>query len=84
MSAQVAVYLFALIPLLAVLIAVPFAWGWGLSWTDIGIGAFFYVLTGLGVTVGFHRYFTHGSLQGQAAAAEVPGRSPARWPCRGR
>jgi stearoyl-CoA desaturase (delta-9 desaturase) len=63
MSAQVAVYLFALIPLLALLLAVPFAWGWGLSWVDIAIAAFFYCLTGTGVTVGFHRYFTHGSYK---------------------
>jgi stearoyl-CoA desaturase (delta-9 desaturase) len=67
MSAQIAVYLFALIPLLALLVAVPFAWGWGLRWTDIAIGAFFYILTGMGITVGFHRYFTHGSYK-----AKVP------------
>ena len=27
------------------------------------IAGFFYVVTGLGVTVGFHRYFTHGSFK---------------------
>ncbi|GLW07283.1 stearoyl-CoA desaturase [Microtetraspora sp. NBRC 13810] len=51
------------VPLLAVLAAVPFAWGWGLGWTDIVITVVMYTVTGLGVTVGFHRYFTHGSFK---------------------
>ncbi|MGI8418574.1 MAG: acyl-CoA desaturase [Nakamurella sp.] len=61
--AQVAVYLFAFVPLAAALMAVPFAWGWGLGWSDVIIGTFFYFFTGMGVTVGFHRYFTHGSFK---------------------
>lgn len=63
MTAQVAVYLFAFVPLAAALAAVPFAWGWGLGWSDVIIGTFFYFFTGMGVTVGFHRYFTHGSFK---------------------
>jgi stearoyl-CoA desaturase (delta-9 desaturase) len=60
---QLLVKLFVLLPLLALLAAVPLAWGWGLSWTDIGLTVFFYFFTGLGVTVGFHRYFTHRSFK---------------------
>src|SRR3954469_1725897 len=59
----VALYLFVVVPFLAVLAAVPVAWGGWLSWTDIAIGAVFYVVSGLGITVGFHRYFTHGSFK---------------------
>ncbi|MEU6999636.1 acyl-CoA desaturase [Nonomuraea sp. NPDC046570] len=51
------------LPLIAVATAVPFAWGWGLGWTDIAIAFVFYVVSGLGVTVGLHRYFTHGSFK---------------------
>ncbi|MBT2230771.1 acyl-CoA desaturase [Nonomuraea sp. NEAU-A123] len=51
------------LPLIALVAAVPFAWGWGLGWTDIVIAFVFYVVTGLGVTVGLHRYFTHGSFK---------------------
>ncbi|XVQ85008.1 acyl-CoA desaturase [Microbispora siamensis] len=51
------------LPILAVIAAVPFAWGWGLGWTDLAIAAVFYAVSGLGVTVGFHRYFTHGSFK---------------------
>src|SRR4051794_25925873 len=50
-------------PIIAVIAAVPFTWGWGLGWTDIAIALVFYVISGLGVTVGFHRYFTHGSFK---------------------
>jgi stearoyl-CoA desaturase (Delta-9 desaturase) len=54
---------FVVVPLLAVLAAVPLAWGWGLGWHDIVIGLVFYVITGLGVTMGFHRHFTHSSFK---------------------
>ncbi|MEU4670469.1 acyl-CoA desaturase [Amycolatopsis sp. NPDC023774] len=57
------VKLFAVVPLLALAAAVPFAWGWGLGWVDLGLAAGFYVLTCLGVTIGFHRYFTHGAFK---------------------
>src|SRR4029450_12240 len=59
----IALYAFVIVPFLAVLAAVPVAWGGWLSWTDIAIGAVFYVVSGLGITVGFHRYFTHGSFK---------------------
>jgi stearoyl-CoA desaturase (delta-9 desaturase) len=62
-SEHVLVTAFVLLPLLALVAAVPFAWGWGLSWVDIGLGAVFFVVTGLGVTAGFHRHFTHGSFK---------------------
>ncbi|WIX92071.1 acyl-CoA desaturase [Amycolatopsis sp. DG1A-15b] len=57
------VKLFAVVPLLALASAVPFAWGWGLGWTDVALTVGFYFLTGLGVTIGFHRYFTHGAFK---------------------
>jgi stearoyl-CoA desaturase (Delta-9 desaturase) len=56
------VKLFVVVPALALAAAVPFAWGWGLGWVDVGLALFFYVLTCLGVTAGFHRYFTHGAF----------------------
>jgi stearoyl-CoA desaturase (Delta-9 desaturase) len=60
---QALVVAFMVLPLLALAAAVPLAWGWGLSWLDVGLAVGFYVLSGLGVTVGFHRYFTHGSFK---------------------
>jgi stearoyl-CoA desaturase (delta-9 desaturase) len=52
----------------AAIVTVPFgglaaamwlAWGHGLSLTDILLAVTFYLVTGLGVTVGFHRLLTH-------------------------
>ena len=34
MAPQIAAYAFSAIPLLAVAFAIPFAWGWGLGWTE--------------------------------------------------
>ncbi|HSV66045.1 MAG TPA: acyl-CoA desaturase [Mycobacteriales bacterium] len=63
MAAHVAVYLLVIGPFLALLVAVPVAWGWGLGWVDVVLAVAWYVLTCLGVTVGYHRYFTHGSFK---------------------
>jgi stearoyl-CoA desaturase (delta-9 desaturase) len=39
--------------------AVWLAWGHGLGWADVLLAVVFYVVTGLGVTIGFHRLLTH-------------------------
>ncbi|KDN17011.1 acyl-CoA desaturase [Amycolatopsis rifamycinica] len=54
---------FLLVPFAALLVAVPLVWGWGMSWVDLILAAAFYVFATLGVTVGFHRYFTHGAFK---------------------
>ena len=39
-------------------------WGWGLSWVDVGAGrGVLLPVSGLGVTIGYHRHFTHGSFK---------------------
>jgi stearoyl-CoA desaturase (Delta-9 desaturase) len=60
---RVLVGVFVAVPLLALIAAVPLAWGWGLGWHDIVLAVAFYYITGLGVSVGLHRYFTHGSFK---------------------
>ncbi|QUQ68530.1 acyl-CoA desaturase [Kutzneria sp. CA-103260] len=64
---QVLLGVFVVVPFLALLAAVPLAWGWGLGWHDVVITVFFYFLSGFGVTVGFHRLFTHGSFKAKPA-----------------
>jgi stearoyl-CoA desaturase (delta-9 desaturase) len=39
------------------------AWGGALHWSDLVVLASVYALTGFGVTVGFHRLFTHRSFK---------------------
>jgi stearoyl-CoA desaturase (Delta-9 desaturase) len=60
---QVTVGVFVFLPMLALIAAIPFAWGWGLNWHDIVIAAVFYWVSGLGITIGYHRYFTHSSFK---------------------
>jgi stearoyl-CoA desaturase (delta-9 desaturase) len=61
-SQQVLLTIFLVVPFAALVGAVPLAWGWGLSWRDIVIAGVLYAISGLGVTVGFHRYLTHRSF----------------------
>ncbi len=39
------------------------AWGGALHWSDVVVLATMYTLTGLGITVGYHRLFTHRSFR---------------------
>lgn len=60
---QIALGVFIVVPFLAVAVAIPVAWGGWLGWTDILIMVAMYWLTGHGITVGFHRLFTHKSFK---------------------
>jgi stearoyl-CoA desaturase (delta-9 desaturase) len=57
------IYVFVALPMVALVLAVPLAWGWGVDWHDLVLLGVFYVLAVLGVTVGFHRHFTHKSFK---------------------
>jgi stearoyl-CoA desaturase (Delta-9 desaturase) len=60
---RITIAFFVAVPLLAVIAAIPVAWGGWLSWVDIALMAVFYAITAIGITVGYHRYFTHGSFK---------------------
>src|SRR6185503_8380885 len=51
------------LPFVAFLAAIVLLWNSAVSATDLAILAVMYVLTGVGVTVGFHRLLTHRSFQ---------------------
>ena len=51
------------VPILALGLVVWQVWGDFLRWSDVVVFAIMYVATGLGITVGFHRYFTHRSFK---------------------
>jgi stearoyl-CoA desaturase (delta-9 desaturase) len=59
----IALWGFVVLPFAALLAAVPVAWGWGLTWLDVALGTVFYVIGGLGIGSGFHRYLTHGAFK---------------------
>ncbi|MCW2754041.1 MAG: Stearoyl-CoA 9-desaturase [Marmoricola sp.] len=60
---QVALGIFILVPFLALVVAIPVAWGGWLGWSDLAIMGAMYWFTGHGITVGFHRLFTHKSFK---------------------
>ena len=47
------------------------AWADLLGWSDIAVFAILYVLTGLGITVGFHRHLTHRAFATSRAVRGV-------------
>lgn len=59
----IALWCFVTVPFLALLAAVPVAWGGWLNWADVLIAALWYAVSGLGIAAGYHRYFTHGSFK---------------------
>ena len=61
----------AVVPFLAFVAAIVLLWNRIVDWSDLALFAVMYVLTGLGVTVGFHRLLTHRSFQTHTATGYV-------------
>jgi fatty-acid desaturase len=59
------------VPFGGLALAVWLAWGHGLGLADILLAAAFYLVTGLGVTIGFHRLLTHRSFTAASALRVV-------------
>jgi len=51
------------LPFAGLVAAITLLWGWGLTWVDVSLLLGLYVLTGLGITVGYHRLFVHRSFE---------------------
>ncbi|MFJ6212638.1 acyl-CoA desaturase [Streptomyces sp. NPDC092296] len=60
---RVALAAFIVVPFAALVAAVPVAWGWGVGWRDLVIMTVMYFVACHGITIGFHRCFTHGSFK---------------------
>ncbi|MFI0788509.1 acyl-CoA desaturase [Streptomyces lydicus] len=60
---QITLLLFITVPFVALVAAVPLAWGWGVSWLDLALMTVMYYIGCHGITIGFHRYFTHGAFK---------------------
>ena len=63
MPEKIATGIAVLIPLIGLIIAVWGLWGWGFTWVELVLLVVMYFATGFGVTVGFHRLFTHRSFE---------------------
>jgi stearoyl-CoA desaturase (delta-9 desaturase) len=51
------------LPFVAFLAAIVLLWNRAVGWTDLAIMLGMYVLTGLGITVGYHRMLTHRAFE---------------------
>ena len=54
-------------PFAGLIAAIWLLWGRGVGLADLGLAALFYLVTGFGVTVGFHRCLTHRSFTARPA-----------------
>jgi stearoyl-CoA desaturase (delta-9 desaturase) len=61
------------VPFAGLLAAVLLLWGRGLGWTELALLLGFYTFSILGVTIGFHRMFTHRALAAGPAVRFVLG-----------
>jgi stearoyl-CoA desaturase (Delta-9 desaturase) len=52
-----------ILPFAAFLVAIPLLWNTLIGWQDLVIFGVVYLLTGMGVTVGFHRMLTHRAFE---------------------
>jgi stearoyl-CoA desaturase (Delta-9 desaturase) len=52
-----------IVPFVAFVAAIPLLWNELVGWTDLAIFAVMYLLTAVGVTVGFHRMLTHRAFE---------------------
>jgi stearoyl-CoA desaturase (delta-9 desaturase) len=59
------------LPFLGLVASIVLLWGWGLSWVELSLLGAMYVLTALGITVGYHRLFTHRSFETNPAVQFV-------------
>ncbi len=60
---RVANFVVIVVPLVALAAAIVLLWPWGVSWTALALFFGMYIATGFGVTVGYHRLFTHRSFE---------------------
>jgi stearoyl-CoA desaturase (delta-9 desaturase) len=51
------------VPVIAFVLAIVLLWHKAVGWLDLGVMLALYILTGLGITVGYHRLLTHRAFQ---------------------
>jgi stearoyl-CoA desaturase (delta-9 desaturase) len=56
-------FLAVTVPFAGLLGATVMLWGWGVSWVELSLLVGIYLVTALGITVGFHRLFTHRAFE---------------------
>jgi stearoyl-CoA desaturase (delta-9 desaturase) len=60
---RIAALIVILVPPASLVAAIVLVWGRGVQWLELALLIGMYAATGLGVTIGFHRYFAHRSFE---------------------
>ncbi len=60
---QITLLCAVLLPLIGLGLAIGLLWGRGITWLELGLFLAMYVITAGGITVGYHRLFTHSSFE---------------------
>ena len=60
---RIATLIAVLLPPVALVVGIILLWPYGFSWVYLGLLVGMYLLTGLGITVCYHRLFTHKSFE---------------------
>jgi len=63
LSARITNLLGVTVPLAALGVAIALLWGWAFQWQYLVIMAGMYLISGFGITIGYHRLFTHKSFR---------------------
>lgn len=63
LAEKILVFIGVVAPLIATLYAITRLWQRYVTWSDIVLMLVFYVISGLGITIGFHRMLTHKSFE---------------------
>jgi stearoyl-CoA desaturase (delta-9 desaturase) len=59
------------LPFVGFVVAIVLLWGVAFNWVYLALFAGMYIATGIGITVGYHRYFTHRSFKTSRPVAAV-------------
>lgn len=60
---RIVTLLAVVVPIFGLVAAGALMWGYGFHWVELGLLIGMYLATAIGITVGYHRYFTHRSFE---------------------
>jgi stearoyl-CoA desaturase (delta-9 desaturase) len=71
LGTKIAVLVAVLVPFIGTIYAITMLWQRYVGWLDVSLMLTFYVLSGLGITAGFHRMLTHKSFETSPAVKAI-------------
>ena len=71
LAEQAAMAFTVFLPPVALVVGIVLLWGRGVGWVDMALMLGLYAVTGMSITIGFHRLFTHRAFQAVPAVREA-------------